>query len=61
MKTLAATMLILCAASLTALAASIDGTWISEKEVGDADGKTLYLCAKSGLYRMRLNVEGVRP
>src|SRR5881409_2046058 len=28
---------------------------------GDADGKTLYLCAKSGLYRMRLNVEGVRP
>jgi gluconolactonase len=28
---------------------------------GDADGKTLYLCAKSGLYRMRLNIEGVRP
>jgi len=28
---------------------------------GDADGKTLYLCAKSGLYRMRLNVDGVRP
>jgi hypothetical protein len=40
MKTLAATTLILCAASLTALAASIDGTWISEKQVGDADGKT---------------------
>lgn len=28
---------------------------------GDDDGKTLYLCARSGLYRMRLNVEGVRP
>jgi hypothetical protein len=40
MKTLAATTLILCAASLTAFATSIDGTWISEKQVGDADGKT---------------------
>ncbi|HSB17711.1 MAG TPA: SMP-30/gluconolactonase/LRE family protein [Bryobacteraceae bacterium] len=28
---------------------------------GDEDGKTLYLCARSGLYRMRLNVIGVRP
>lgn len=28
---------------------------------GDADGKTLYLCAKTGLYRMKLNIEGVRP
>jgi gluconolactonase len=28
---------------------------------GDEDGKTLYLCAKSGLYRVRLNIEGVRP
>jgi gluconolactonase len=28
---------------------------------GDEDGKTLYLCARSGLYRMRLNVPGVRP
>ncbi len=28
---------------------------------GDADGKTLYLCARSGLYRMRLNIAGVRP
>jgi gluconolactonase len=28
---------------------------------GDADGKTLYLCAQDRLYRMRLNVEGVRP
>ena len=25
---------------------------------GDADGRTLYLCARSGLYRMRLNVPG---
>jgi len=28
---------------------------------GDEDGKTLYLCARSGLYRMRLNIAGVRP
>ena len=28
---------------------------------GDDDGKTLYLCARSGLYKMRLNVAGVRP
>jgi gluconolactonase len=28
---------------------------------GDDDGKTLYLAARSGLYRMRLNIEGVRP
>ena len=28
---------------------------------GDDDGKTLYMCARSGLYRMRLNVEGLRP
>ena len=27
---------------------------------GDADGKTLYLCAQTGLYRMRLNIEGIR-
>jgi gluconolactonase len=25
------------------------------------DGKALYLCARSGLYRMRLNIEGIRP
>ena len=25
------------------------------------DGKTLYMTARSGLYRMRLNIEGVRP
>jgi gluconolactonase len=28
---------------------------------GDEDGKTLYLCARGGLYRMRLNIPGVRP
>ncbi len=28
---------------------------------GDADGKTLYLCARSGLYRIKLNIEGTRP
>ncbi len=28
---------------------------------GDDDGKTLYLCARSGLYRMRLGIPGIRP
>lgn len=28
---------------------------------GDEDGKTLYLCARDALYRMRLNIAGVRP
>ena len=28
---------------------------------GDDDGKTLYLCARSGLYSIRLNIAGVRP
>jgi gluconolactonase len=28
---------------------------------GDADGKTLYLTARTGLYRIRLNIPGVRP
>jgi gluconolactonase len=42
------------------------GTIISPMHVhnlawGDEDGRTLYLCARSGLYRMRLNVLGVRP
>ena len=27
---------------------------------GDPDGKTLYLCARSGLYRIRLNIAGAR-
>ncbi len=28
---------------------------------GDADGRTLYLCARTGLYRIRLSITGVRP
>jgi gluconolactonase len=28
---------------------------------GDADGKTLYLCAQTGIYRIRFNVPGIRP
>ncbi|MFN7933038.1 MAG: SMP-30/gluconolactonase/LRE family protein [Bryobacteraceae bacterium] len=28
---------------------------------GDTDGKTLYICARGGLYRMPLNIAGVRP
>ena len=28
---------------------------------GDADGKTLYIAALTSIYRVRLNVEGVRP
>jgi gluconolactonase len=28
---------------------------------GDEDGKTLYLCAQTGIYRIRLKVEGIRP
>jgi gluconolactonase len=28
---------------------------------GDEDGKTLYLTARSGLYRIKLNVPGIRP
>lgn len=28
---------------------------------GDADGQTLYMTARTGLYRMRLNVPGIRP
>ena len=37
MKKVAITTLVLCA---TSFAASIDGKWISEREVGAADGKT---------------------
>jgi hypothetical protein len=41
------------------------GTIIAPKHIhnlawGDEDGKTLYLCARSGLYRMRLNIPGNR-
>jgi gluconolactonase len=28
---------------------------------GDTDGKTLYVTARTSLYRIRLNIEGVRP
>ncbi len=28
---------------------------------GDEDGKTLYLCAQTGLYRVRVNIPGIRP
>jgi len=28
---------------------------------GDEDGKSLYLCAKTGLYRIRMNIPGIRP
>jgi len=28
---------------------------------GDDDGRTLYLCARTGLYRIRLKVPGIRP
>ncbi len=42
------------------------GTIVAPKHIhnmawGDDDGKTIYLCARSGLYRMRLNIAGVRP
>jgi gluconolactonase len=42
------------------------GTIVTPRHVhnmawGDADGKSLYLCARSGLYRMRLNIAGLRP
>jgi gluconolactonase len=28
---------------------------------GDDDGKTLYVTARSSVYRIRLNIAGVRP
>jgi gluconolactonase len=42
------------------------GTIVAPKHVhnmawGDDDRKTLYLCARSGLYRIRLNIAGARP
>jgi gluconolactonase len=42
------------------------GTILAPKHIhnmawGDGDGQTLYLCGRSGLYRMRLNVPGIRP
>ena len=42
------------------------GTIITPRHVhnmawGDEDAKTLYMTARSGLYRIRLNIQGVRP
>ena len=42
------------------------GTIIAPRHVhnmawGDDDGKTLYLCGRSGLYRMSLGIAGIRP
>ena len=42
------------------------GTIIGPKHVhnmawGDEEGQTLYLCGRSGLYRMHLNNAGIRP
>jgi gluconolactonase len=28
---------------------------------GDADGKTLYVTARTGLYRIRVKIAGIRP
>ena len=42
-KSLASTALIFCSISAAVFAGSIDGKWISEMEVGDADGKTYVL------------------
>jgi len=28
---------------------------------GDADGKTLYATARTGLYRIKTNIAGIRP
>ena len=49
---------------------SAAGKWLGAIELpelpanlawGDADGKTLYVTARTGLYRIRLNVAGIRP
>ncbi|MGH7908779.1 MAG: SMP-30/gluconolactonase/LRE family protein, partial [Thermodesulfobacteriota bacterium] len=42
------------------------GTIVAPKHIhnmawGGEDGKTLYICARSVLYRMQLNIPGVRP
>ena len=34
---------------------------VSNLAFGDADGKTLYIMLHNALYRIRLNIEGVRP
>ena len=33
----------------------------SNVALGDADGKTLYMTARTGLYRIRLNIQGLLP
>ena len=33
---------------------------IANLNFGDADGKTLYMTARTGLYRLRVNVTGAR-
>jgi hypothetical protein len=43
MNHFAITALLVGTVSVTALAANIDGKWISEMQVGDADGKTYIL------------------
>jgi hypothetical protein len=43
MNRFAITALLVGTVSVTALAANIDGKWISEMQVGDADGKTYIL------------------
>src|SRR5438874_13593305 len=40
MKTFAATMLILCAAALIAMATGIDGKWATEMDMNAADGRS---------------------
>ena len=48
-------MLIAGAAGAVAPAQTVEKNW------GDEDGRTLYLTAQTGLYRIRLNVPGSRP
>ena len=43
--------------TIFAKAGSIRGDWY----LIDADGKTLYIAARTGLYRIKLSVAGVRP
>lgn len=37
------------------------GIGVSNLTFGDADGKTLYLTVRTALYRIRLNISGIRP
>jgi gluconolactonase len=37
------------------------GIGVSNLAFGDADGKTLYLTARTALYRVRLKIPGIRP